>query len=247
METTGSWFDTARLGMFVHWSHSSQHGCELSWPLVGGVSALPTCVDMPVETYHSTARTFNPESYDPAAWARIAKASGMQYAVLTAKHHDGYAMYRFGAWRRSSEEEWARFLKFMFAQVRELLTDYGTIDMIWFDGGWERTTEEWRAAELYEMIRSLQPDILINDRLPGFGDFDTPEQFVPPQPPERVWETCMTIVHTLCEIAGRGGNFLLNVAPMADGRIQPELLERRSWTPCSIPTRSAKSPSLSRR
>ena len=288
--------------MFVHWSHSSRHGCELSWPLVGGVSALPTCVNMPVETYHSTARTFNPESYDPAEWARIARASGMQYAVLTTKHHDGYAMYhtresdfsvehsryrrdivrmfvdamraeglrvglyfslidwhhpdypafteadkpyRFGTWRRSSEEEWERFLDFMFAQVRELLTDYGTIDMIWFDGGWERTAEEWRASELHEMIRSLQPDILINDRLPGFGDFDTPEQFVPPRPPDRAWETCMTIneswgytpadhnfksgrtiVHTLCEIAGRGGNFLLNVAPMADGRIQPELLER---------------------
>jgi len=95
------------------------------------------------------------------------------------------------------------------------------------------------------MIRSLQPEILINDRLPGAGDYNTPEQFVPPQVPDRAWEACMTIneswgynpddtqfksgrqlVHTLCEIAARGGNLLLNVGPMADGKLPPELLER---------------------
>ena len=81
----------------------------------------------------------------------------------------------------------------MFGQVRELLTDYGPIDLIWFDGGWERTPDEWRAAELHAMIRELQPEIVINDRLPGFGDYDTPEQFVPAQPPARPWEVCMTI------------------------------------------------------
>jgi alpha-L-fucosidase len=257
---------------------------------------------MPVNTYQSTAHTFDPQAYDPAEWARLARACGMQYAVLTTKHHDGYSMYhtrqsdfsiehspyrrdivrmfvdamraeglriglyfslidwhhpdypaftdadkpyRFDAFRRSTPEQWERYLTFMSAQIRELLTNYGRIDVLWFDGGWERTPDEWRAAELREMIKSLQPGILINDRLPGHGDYDTPEQFVPPQPPDRAWETCMTIndtwgynptdrdfksgrqiVHTLCEIASRGGNFLLNVAPMADGRIQPELLER---------------------
>ena len=133
----------------------------------------------------------------------------------------------------------------MFAQVRELLTGYGKIDILWFDGGWERSPEQWKASELEAMVRELQPEILINDRLPGFGDFGTPEQFVPPQPPARPWETCMTIgeswgydiadrqwksarrlIHTLCEVAGRGGNFLLNVGPMGDGRLQPEVLER---------------------
>jgi alpha-L-fucosidase len=95
------------------------------------------------------------------------------------------------------------------------------------------------------MVRQLQPDILINDRLPGFGDFSTPEQFVPPQPPPKPWEVCLTIneswgynpadkrfksprqlIHTLCEIAGKGGNLLLNVSPMGDGRLQPELVDR---------------------
>ena len=95
------------------------------------------------------------------------------------------------------------------------------------------------------MIHELQPGIMINDRLPGIGGYATPEQFVPPQPPEGPWETCMTVneswaynpadgqwksarqlVHTLCEVAGRGGNLLLNVGPMGDGRLQPEITER---------------------
>jgi alpha-L-fucosidase len=297
-----TWFDTARFGMFIHWGHSSQQGCELSWPLVGGVFSLPFCSDIPVEQYHNTARTFDPVAYNPHEWALRLKRLGMQYAILTAKHHDGFAMfhtqqsdfsiqqtpygkdivrefldamrtqgihvglyyslidwhhpdypafteadkpYEFGKYRQPTPEQWERFIAFMKGQLRELLTNYGKIDLLWFDGGWERTPEQWQAKELEEMIRSLQPEILINDRLPGCGDFETPEQFIPPQPPERAWETCMTIneswgynvadknfksarqlIHTLCEVAGKGGNLLLNVSPMGDGKIQPELLER---------------------
>lgn len=298
-----TWFDTARFGMFVHWSHSSQRGCELSWPLVGGVFSLPFCQNVPVEDYHSTAATFNPQAFDPREWARMAKRMGRQYAILTSKHHDGYAMFhtrqsdfsierspygrdivrqfveamraevlRVGLYfslidwhhpdypafteadkpygfprggKDPTPEQWERFTSFMFAQIRELLTNYGPIDVLWFDGGWERTPDEWQAQALWDMIHELQPAILVNDRLPGFGDFNTPEQFVPPQPPARTWETCMTIneswvynpadthyksarqlIHTLCEVAGRGGNLLLNVSPMGDGRIQPEQLER---------------------
>ncbi len=133
----------------------------------------------------------------------------------------------------------------MFAQVRELLTNYGRIDVIWFDGGWERSIPQWRSKELEAMVRELQPGILINDRLPGVGDFTTPEQFVPPKPLDRPWETCLTIneswgynpsdtefksarrlIHTLCEVAARGGNLLLNISPMGDGRLMPALIER---------------------
>ena len=297
-----TWFDTARFGMFVHWGHSSGQGCELSWPLVGGVFSLPFCSNIPVEQYHSTARIFNPVAYKPREWALSLKRLGMQYAIFTAKHHDGFAMfhtqhsdfsiqhtpygkdivrefidamrtegihvglyyslidwhhpdypafteadkpYEFGKYRQPTPEQWDRFITFMNGQLRELLTNYGKIDLLWFDGSWERTPEQWHAKELEEMIRSLQPEILINDRLPGCGDFETPEQFIPPQPPNHAWETCMTIneswgyniadknfksarqlIHTLCEVAGKGGNFLLNVSAMGDGRIQPELLER---------------------
>lgn len=296
------WFSTARFGMFVHWGHSSQQGLELSWPLVGGVFSLPFCSNIPVEQYHATAPQFNPQHYDPAAWAALAQQLGMQYVVLTAKHHDGFALfhtqestfsiqhtpyeqdlvrqfveamraaglrvglyfslidwhhpdypafteadkpYRFGEYRQPTPEQWERFTQFMFAQVQELLTNYGPIDVLWFDGGWERTPEQWRVQELHTLIRSLQPELLINDRLPGFGDFATPEQFIPSQPLEGDWETCMTIneswgyntqdtqfksprqlIHTLCEVAGKGGNLLLNVSPMGDGALPPALLER---------------------
>jgi alpha-L-fucosidase len=151
----------------------------------------------------------------------------------------------FGKWPRPQPESWERFIEFMFAQVRELLTNYGKIDVIWFDGGWERSAAHWRSRELEHLIRSLQPDILINERMPGVGDFDTPEQFVPAQPPARAWETCMTmneswaynpadtkwksprrLVHTLCEVASRGGNLLLNVGPTGEGALPPEIEER---------------------
>jgi alpha-L-fucosidase len=296
------WFEDARFGLFVHWSHSSQQGIEVSWPLVGGIANLPSSPDVPVERYHATAATFDPQAYDPRAWAQMARRLGMTYAVLTAKHHDGFAMwdtkqsdfsvahspygrdvvrpfvdavraeglrvglyfslcdwhhpdypafteadkpYRFGAWRQPTREQWARFRRFLFAQVEELLTSFGRIDLLWFDGGWERTPDQWGARELRARIRELAPQALVNDRLPGEGDFDTPEQFVPAQPPARAWETCLTIneswaynpndrrwksprrlVHTLCEIAGKGGNLLLNVGPRGDGSLPEEILER---------------------
>src|SRR5208282_4889785 len=108
--------------------------------------------------------------------------------------------YQWGTWRRSTPQQWQRFLRAMFGQMRELLTNYGQIDLLWFDGGWERTPEEWQSAEFERMIRSLQPDVLINDRLPGFGDFKTPEQAVPPIAPPQAWETCLTINHSWATI-----------------------------------------------
>jgi alpha-L-fucosidase len=298
---TPAWFDAARFGLFFHWGHSSQQGVELSWPMVGGNFALPHCENIPVAEYHATAATFNPERFDAREWARLAREAGAEYAVFTAKHHDGYAMfhtehshfsvehspfgrdivrewvdafrgeglrvglyfslidwhhpdypaftddyrpYNFAKLPRPTPEQWERYTEFMFGQVRELLTNYGRIDLIWFDGQWEHTPQEWRAAELAAMIRELQPEIVINDRLPG-GDYDTPEQFVPAQPPARLWEVCLTmneswgynpddpdykssrgLVHSLCEIAGKGGRLLLNLGPRGDGTLPPEQLER---------------------
>jgi alpha-L-fucosidase len=143
------------------------------------------------------------------------------------------------------EDRWGRYLDYMFGQIRELLTNYGPIDLVWFDGWWERPPDQWKGDDLAQLIRSLQPDILINDRLPGRGDFATPEQFLPPQPPGGPWEVCMTmneswgfnpddadyksartLIHTLCEVSGRGGNLLLNVSPMGDGSLPPEQVRR---------------------
>jgi alpha-L-fucosidase len=196
------------------------------------------------------------------AFADAMRAEGIRVGVyfsLIDWHHPDYPAfteadkpYAFGKWRQPTPEGWARFVDVMFAQVRELLTNYGKIDVIWFDGGWERSTVQWRSKELEAMIRGLQPEIMINDRLPGAGGYATPEQFVPAHAPAGPWETCLTInetwgycpqdrdfksprrlIHTLCEVAGKGGNLLLNVAPTGDGRLQPELAERlaviESW------------------
>lgn len=297
-----TWFDTARLGLFVHWGLSSVGGWELSWPLVGGTPSLPRCQSVPIAEYYATAERFNPHRYDPHAWAALAARLGAQYAVLTAKHHDGFAMFdtqlsdfsvmhtpygkdilrefidafraaglRVGVYFSLSDwhhpdypafteayrpydffnlpqpttAQWERYLGYLFDQVRELLTHYGSIDVIWFDGHWERQADLWKPSALRDLIRALQPDILINDRLPGCGDFETPEQFIPAQPPAEAWETCMTmneswgynpsdggyksarqLIHALCEVAGKGGNLLLNVSPMGDGQLPAQQLER---------------------
>ena len=144
-----------------------------------------------------------------------------------------------------SEEQAERFRTYLFGQLRELLTGYGKIDVLWFDGQWERSPKWWRVDEIDALARELQPGILINDRLPDHGDFLTPEQFVPATAPGDRWETCFTmndswgwnpddtnykspraIVHALCETAGRGGNLLLNVSPRGDGALPPEQIER---------------------
>ena len=291
-----SWFRAARFGMFVHWGHVSEQGLELSWPMAGGTPALPFSTPVPVADYQSSAATFAPDPDAPRTWIRLARAAGMRYAVLTTKHHDGYAMWpsahsdfaspvdlvgpfvdacrteglRVGLYhslsdwhhpdypaltdedrpyayspRRSSPEEWSRYLEYLFGQVEELLTNYGPIDVLWFDGGWERSAREWRSDDLRRRIGELAPECLVNDRLPGHGDFETPEQFVPPSPPAGPWETCLTmnstwgycpvdtgykssreLVHTLCEVAGRGGNLLLNVSPRGDGSLPAEQTER---------------------
>jgi alpha-L-fucosidase len=140
--------------------------------------------------------------------------------------------------RRSTPEQWARYREYLRAQLTEILTGYGTIDLLWFDGEWERAEEEWGSADLRALIKSLQPDVVINDRLLGQGDYTTPEQGFPVTAPSGPWELCLTIgqmwawrpgdtksksttslVTTLIEVASRGGNLLLNIGPKGDGSL----------------------------
>ncbi|MEY9852721.1 alpha-L-fucosidase [Leifsonia sp. EB41] len=140
--------------------------------------------------------------------------------------------------RRPTPEQWARYQDYLRGQLTELLTGYGTIDLLWFDGEWERSEEEWDSAGLRALIKSLQPDVVINDRLLGQGDYKTPEQGFPVTAPDGPWELCLTIgqmwawrpgdtkskstvslLTTLIEVASRGGNLLLNIGPKGDGSL----------------------------
>lgn len=133
-------------------------------------------------------------------------------------------------------------------QVRELLSNYGTISVLWFDTAVGITHE--RALKFLPLLK-LQPGIIINNRLVDGdplipGDFDTPEQYIPAQGyPGHDWETCMTmndtwgyksndhnwkstetIIRNLVDIASKGGNFLLNIGPDGTGMIPAASVER---------------------
>ncbi|MEW6744411.1 MAG: alpha-L-fucosidase [Planctomycetota bacterium] len=136
-----------------------------------------------------------------------------------------------------------RYLEYLRAQVRELLTNYGPLDVLWFDGLGKSATD-YGAEALNRMVRELAPSILINNRNGLPEDFDTPEQVIGKFQNTRPWESCITIceqwawkpndrlkslaecLQTLVRCAGGDGNLLLNVGPMPDGRIEPRQVER---------------------
>lgn len=151
-----------------------------------------------------------------------------------------------------------RYVAYLKGQLREIVTKYGPLQIMWFDGEWEDPWNAERGWDLYRFCRELDPKMLVNNRVgkgrqgmegvtkAGFapGDYDTPEQEVGAFNLDRPWETCMTIctqwawkpgdklkslkevVDILVQTAGGGGNLLLNVGPMPDGRIEPRQADR---------------------
>lgn len=135
---------------------------------------------------------------------------------------------------------WEEFLKFNNNQLRELMQNYGTVDMLWFDGDWERSAAQWKMPEFREYLHSLNPNVILNSRMQGYGDYETPEQGIPMYGPKGDWEFCTTIntswgyrpsdndyktsrqiVRMFCDCITLGGNFLLDVGPKEDGTLDP--------------------------
>ena len=241
-----AWYTQARFGLFLHW----------------GLYAIPargewvrSYENIPADVYDQYAKEFNPRDCDMHAWMEAARDAGMKYAVLTAKHHDGFCLYdsaytdfkstntpagrdfvrefldaardcglRAGLyfslidWRHpdfphygdryhpmrdnpaygNENRNFDRYLEYLHNQVRELCTNYGKLDLLWFDFSYDHLRgEAWKATELMEMVRSLQPDVIIDNRLevsgegfgslaaceptPFHGDFVSPEQIIPPR------------------------------------------------------------------
>ncbi len=184
------------------------------------------------------------------------------YHSIMDWNHPDYLPRR--GWERADRPEgdanFDRYVDYMRAQVTELLTNYGDIGVMWFDGEWEGTWNHEYGQALYDLCRTLQPDVIVNNRVdkgrggmagmtsgPEFaGDFGTPEQEIPATGlPGVDWETCMTMNHhwgfnaaddnyktttdlirKLCDIASKGGNFLLNIGPTAEGTFPQMSLDR---------------------
>jgi alpha-L-fucosidase len=142
---------------------------------------------------------------------------------------------------KNDPARWNRFVAYYQNQLRDLMDRYNP-DLYWFDGGWEHSAEEWHSKQTRDMIFAHNPNAIINSRLPGYGDYGTPEQGVPiTRPPDPYWELCMTIndswgwqprdrdfktpnelIRMLADTLDMGGNLLLDIGPRADGTIPQE-------------------------
>ena len=307
-----AWFRDAKFGMFIHWGVYSMFEGEYK-----GVDTpryaewIWNNARIPAQEYVELAKQFNPVAYDPDEWVKLAKDAGMTYMVLTAKHHDGFAMFdtktsdwgakdtkwgkdtitplkkaadeaglRFGLyysqsldwgnhgdeggahWDRSyspypslDRSKWPeRFDKYMnniaFPQLEELTTNYGKLDLFWWD--MPKNITDSQVQTMADTLWENQPHIVSNRRLASrknsqqFGDFDTHEQSIPPVPQlDSYWESCMTmnntwgyrrsdqdwkstaeLIHNLTGVVSKGGNYLLNIGPKPDGSFPQASIER---------------------
>ncbi len=325
------WFGSAGLGLFIHWGLSSVEGTvDLSWGMIRNTSwdwqYLNTNKMRPSE-YFAQADRFDPENYDPDLWLSAAARAGVKYAVLTTRHHEGYALwpskygnfstrthmhgrdlvrefadacrrhglkvgfyysppdwrftgkYRsfgFRTWDNIPEqcarmglvpdcptldENWQpceigtpdeaflrEYAAYLRGQITELLTEYGKVDVLWFDGapdlGVGQPGSPVPMPITMEEIRSMQPGIVVNPRMYGEGDFETPECRMPDEQPKGWWEGCFTwnrnwgytkdesykplgwLTDLLARHRAWDGNLLISCGPRGDGRM-PENYYRR--------------------
>ncbi len=266
------WWRDAKFGMFIHYGLYS--GLAGEWRGVPmGSEWIQRYAKVDTETYMSEALPwFRPKKNCAQAWAKLAKEAGCQYAVLTTKHHEGFALFETKQSDFSSPSQIGRdivkeyveafraqnikigfyhsvidwhqkdydwtinpalaypegqaamlkqkfiprnqeaYKRYLAAQVRELLTNYGNVDIIWWDYSQDAAEGDraWDATNLMAMCRELQPKIIMNNRLYSFsgidpqvvinnfdtkfGDFVTPERHIPAKGyPGTDWESCMTV------------------------------------------------------
>src|SRR5882724_3040826 len=170
---------------------------------------------------------------------------GFYYSLMDWHHPDG-------ARCATDESARKRFVAYTHGLIRELMTNYGKIDVLWYDVSWPLDVQGWESEKMNEMVFQLQPEIIVNNRNKLEGDFSTPEQTIVAETGGRAWESCMTlndswgyqkaddnwktsktIVRNLISCARDGGNYLLNIGPKPDGSIPEEsvrvLTEVGSW------------------
>lgn len=179
---------------------------------------------------------------------------GAYYSLIDWSHKD-YPAFTKDSSRYKIENDprrWQRFMQFNSAQIAEVNNAFKP-DLWWFDGDWEHSAEEWKAAQVRQNILSVKPTAIINGRLQGYGDYDTPEQNFPiTRPKFNWWELCMTInnnwgyqpqdtfwktpyevITIFADAISNGGNLLLNIGPKEDGTIPPQqvhvLKELGAW------------------
>ena len=289
--------------MFIHWGLASLGGNqELSWAMIRDTPFEPNSRKMTPNNYYAMAKDFNPANYHPDRWLKAAKDAGFTYAVLTTRHHEGFAMWpsaygelstknymggrdlvgeyvaacrkqglkvgfyysppdwyynrEYSSWgyrtRGTPESQHLdmdhkpvaylkprpagfqeKYVAYVNGQLRELLTRYGKIDYLWFDGG--AGPNILSLAEIHRM----QPGIIVNDRAHGTGDVITAyyECKLPDERPQWVWEHCFSMIggwgYTKSEriapasvlldhlalVRGWGGNVLANFGPRPDGEM----------------------------
>jgi alpha-L-fucosidase len=287
-----AWFHQAKYGLFIHWGLYAIPAGEWKGQRIPGIGEwIMNRAKIPVAEYEQLAKQWKPANFDADAWVKLAQDAGMKYIVITAKHHDGFALYdsKVSKWdvvdatpsKRdilkelstacqkagmplgfyySQSQDWHepngagndwdfgpdekkdydQYLRGKAEpQVRELLTGYGPVALVWFDT--PRMMAGGRAQRFTQIVRTLQPKTLIDGRLGEAGDYmTTGDNVIPPQVQAEAWEVPATINHTwgyrkddqdwkspgnivfkLVDIVSKGGNYLLNVGPMPDGVIPP--------------------------
>ena len=159
---------------------------------------------------------------------------GFYYSLMDWHHPDGANCATDEATRR-------RFVDYTHGLIRDLMTNYGKVDVLWYDVAWPLDAEGWESNRMNDMVFQLQPEIIVNNRNKLPGDFATPEQRIVAEAGDRAWESCMTlndswgyqradtdwkssrtIVRNLIQCARDGGNYLLNIGPKPDGSVPEE-------------------------